>query len=1063
MFEWCIKHPTQVSVIALLVCVLGTVAALRIPVQMIPDLDVRTISVVTRWPGATPQDVEKEILIEQEDYLQNVPGLQRMISSASMSSAEIELEFPSTIDVNDALIRVLNALSQVPSYPENVDEPRVIATSFSANSFMFYALIDTSGEREPEDVLRMIDLVMERVKPRMERVPGVSQIRVRGAPEQQIRVNVDLARLASVGLTMQDVRNAIRDRNRDISAGDISSGKRLYLVRTIGRLETPEQLSSIILRRTGDSVTKLGDVAEVQLSFYEPDSVVYQRGELGIMVMVSRESGTNVIEIRDAMTKVVEGINRDVLAPLGMNMYMTSDDVRYVVSSIKNVWRNLILGAIAATFVLWLFLRSAAGTLICVAGIPICTIAAFIGLQVAGRTINVISLAGVAFAIGMTVDNAIVVLESIEKKRRLGLGRIDAAIAGVREVWSSVLASTMTTVIVFAPVWLIEEEAGQLFSDISIAISGAIIASMAVSIAIIPTASIKLANLGGAAKEGARKARINVLFETLVDKLVMSTKGALAGVLVTVGASLAIIYFLTPSAEYLPEGEEAKIFTRLLAPPGYNLEMMQSIAKETSDHFSQYYTTNGALENENLDPSIPPIRQILFMVGNQRTTIVAETYDPSRINELRLVFEDYFAKFPGIRNFISRGSIISSNDGGSRSVNLDISGADLPEIYKVAEACYRRAFEVIDNPSVNSTPSALSLQQPMVEIRPNWDRVAELGYSNSSFGFTVRALTDGAYVDEFILDGRRIDVFLYSTQGEVDSLDSLSNLPLFAPIGGVVSVSSVADLVEKVDTDAIRRLNGERTVTLNIIPPRSLALEDAVEIVRNDIVRHLRTQGVIRGSVDVSVTGAGDQLQKTREALFGNFLIALILSYLLLSAVFSHWGFSWVILATVPIGIAGGIGGLWLLNTGGAFLGLIGLTPIQQPFDMITMLGFLILLGTVVNNPILIVSGTIDRLRSNMEITDSVREATLARIRPILMSTTTTVFGIAPLVLFPGAGTELYRGVGAIVLFGLLFSTFVTLVFLPSFLMLCLKTVSMLKIGIGAQSLPEDQAAMESR
>jgi len=1062
MFEWCIKHPIQVAVIALLVCVLGIVAAVRIPVQMIPDLDVRTISVVTRWPGATPQDVEKEILIEQEDYLQNVPGLQRMISTASMSSAEIELEFPSTIDVNDALIRVLNALSQVPSYPENVDEPRVIATSFSSNSFIYYALIDTSGEREPEEVLRMIDVVMERVKPRMERVQGVSQIRVLGAPEQQIRVNVDLSRLASVGLTMQDVRNAIRDRNRDISAGDISSGKRLYLVRTIGRMESPDQLSSIILRRTGDSVTKLGDVAEVQLGFYEPRSVVYQGGELGIMVAVSRESGTNVIEIRDAMTQVVEEINRDVLEPVEMNMYKTSDDVRYVVSSIKNVWRNLILGAIAATIVLWLFLRSAAGTLICVAGIPICTIAAFIGLQAAGRTINVISLAGVAFAIGMTVDNAIVVLESIDRQCGRGLGRIDAAITGVKEVWTSVLASTMTTVIVFAPVWLIREEAGQLFSDISIAISGAILASMLVSIAIIPTASINFAKLGKTAKEGEQKPRINVLFESLVDKLVGSTRRAWIGVLATLGASGAIIYFLTPSAEYLPEGEEAKIFCRLLAPPGYNLEMMQAIAKETNDHFSPYFVSQGALEREDLDPSIPPIDRILFIVGNQRTTIVAETHDPGRINELTEAFKEYFVKFPGIRNFISRGSIISSNDGGSRSVNLDIGGSDLSEIYRVAEAAYRRAFEVFDNPSVNSTPSALSLQQPMVEIRPNWDRVAELGFDNSSFGFTVRALTDGAYVDEFILEGRRIDVFLYSSEGEVASLDALSNLPLFAPAGGVVSVSSVADLVEKVDTDAIRRLNGERTVTLNIIPPRSVALEDAVEVVRADIVNYLRDQGVISGAVDVSVTGAGDQLQKTREALFGNFLIALILSYLLLSAVFSHWGFSWVILATVPIGIAGGIGGLWLLNASGAVLGLFGMAPIHQPFDMITMLGFLILLGTVVNNPILIVSGTIDRLREGLEISQSVREATLARIRPILMSTTTTVFGIAPLVLFPGAGTELYRGVGAIVLFGLLFSTFVTLVFLPSFLMLCLKAVRMLRSS-EAVPLPQSQAALESQ
>lgn len=1045
MFDWCIKHPTQVAVIALLICVLGVVAALRIPIQMIPDLDVRTISVVTRWPGATPQDVEKEILIEQEDYLQNIPGVQRMISSASRGSANIELEFPSTIDVNDALIRVLNALSQVQSYPENVDEPRVIASSFSSNSFIYFAISDTSGERTPEDVLKMFDFVLERVKPRMERVPGVSNVRIQGAPEQQIRINVDLSRLASVGITMQEVRNAIRDRNRDISAGDISSGKRLYLVRTIGRLQTPEELASIILRRTGDSVTRLGDVAEIELGLYEAQTVAYQDGKPSILASVSRETGSNVIDIRNQVMKVVEEINQDLLGPVGLELYKTSDDVRYVEASIGNVWRNLIAGAIAATIVLWLFLRSFSGTLLCVAGIPMCTIAGFIGLMAAGRTINVISLAGVAFAIGMTVDNAIVVLEAIEKQRRLGLSRTYAALAGVREVWTSILASTMTTIIVFAPVWLIKEEAGQLFSDISIAISGSILASMLVAIAIIPTASIYFKRLGRTAKEGPDDYGIDDIFEAFLQKLVTSTKSALIGVLAALGLSGAIILFLTPSAEYLPEGEEAKIFCRLLAPPGYNLETMESIGRQANDYFSPYFVKHGALENDSLDKSIPPITRMLMIIGNQRTTIVAETYDPSRIDELQDVFAEYFKQFPGIRNFNSRGSIISSNDGGSRSVNLDVGGADLGEIYNVAEAAYRRAFEVFDEPSVNSTPSALSLQQPMIEIRPNWDRAAELGFTNNSFGFTVRALTDGAYVDEFILDGRRIDVFLYSGQGEVSGIDALGNLPIFAPVGGVVSVDSVAQLVEKVDTDSIRRLNGERTVTLNIIPPKSIALEDAVDIVRTEVVDYLRDQGIIHQGVVVDVTGAGDQLQKTREALLGNFLIALILSYLLLSAVFSHWGFSLIILTTVPIGIAGGIGGLWLLNFGGAFLDLIGLSNIQQPFDMITMLGFLILLGTVVNNPILIVSGTIDRLRNDEEISDSVRDATLSRIRPILMSTTTTVFGIAPLVLFPGAGTELYRGVGAIVLFGLLFSTFVTLVFLPSFLVLCLKSLNMFR------------------
>ena len=370
MFDWCIKHPTQVAVIALLICVLGIVAAIRIPVQMIPDLDVRTISVVTNWPGATPQDVEKEILIEQEDYLQNVQGLQRMISSASMGSASIELEFPATVDVNDALIRVLNAVSQVPSYPENVDEPRIIATSFSSNNFMFFAIQDTSGERTPEEVLRMYDFVVERVKPRMERVPGVSSVQVQGAPQQQIRINVDLAKLAAVGITMQEVRNAIRDRNRDISAGDISSGKRRYLVRTIGRSETPDELTSIILKRRGDSVTTLGDVAEVELGLYEQRSLAYLNGLPSILVSVSKEIGSNVIEIRNAMALVIEEINEDILSSEDLSIFKTGDDVRYVEASVINVWRNLIIGAVAASLVLWLFLRSMAGTILCVAGIP---------------------------------------------------------------------------------------------------------------------------------------------------------------------------------------------------------------------------------------------------------------------------------------------------------------------------------------------------------------------------------------------------------------------------------------------------------------------------------------------------------------------------------------------------------------------------------------------------------------------------------------------------------------------------------------------------------------------
>jgi len=1029
MFDWCIKHGVQVTVFTLLICVLGIAAALRIPVQMIPDLEVRTISIVTQWPGSTPQDVEQEILIQQEDYLSTVTGVQRMISDASTGQASIELEFPPSVEVNDALIRVINALSQVPSYPENVDEPRVFASSFSQNAFMYYGVYDTSGARTPEEVLQLRDFVDNRVRTRMERVPGVSQVSVSGAPERQIQIRIDLPRLSAAGLTLEDVRSALRDRNSDISAGDIDEGKRRYLIRTVGRSKDPTDLATVILKREGDAVTTLGDIATIQLGLYEARGRSYQDGRPTIRLSVSREVGSNVIEIKNAMSATVEGINQQILAPFELELIKTTDDVRYVESSIANVWRNLIIGAIAATLVLFLFLRSFSATAICVIGIPACTIAGFIGLLAAGRTINVISLAGIAFAIGMTLDNAIVVLESIEKQRRAGYRAMEAALRGVREVWSSVLASTMTTVIVFAPVWLIEEEAGQLFSDIAIAISASIIASMFVAISVIPTASIHLKKLGAGHKKAEPKG-VYRAFTAMVGRLSYSRGWAAIGVGVVIAISGSILYWLTPPAEYLPEGEEAKIFSFVSAPPGYNLETMNSLAQEVHEKFLPYLKSNPN-PAKRTDDTIPEIDWLLVNVSGGGLFIIGETVDPYEIDNLSDALSKFFRNYPGIRAFNSRGSIISSNDGGSRSVNLDISGPSLSEIYKVADAAYRRAQEIFDGPQINSEPSALTLQQPMVEVQPNWADLAELGFTNAAFGFSVAALTDGAFVDEFILDGERIDVFLSGEGREASSLDELSGMPLYAPVGGVTTIGSVADLVERVDTASIRRLNGDRTVTLNIIPPPDVALEIAVNRVQDDLITALREEGAIPEGISIDVSGAGDQLQKTRESLTGNFLIALILSYLLLTAVFSHWGFPLVILATVPIGIAGGIGGLWVLN-------LIG---ISQPFDMITMLGFLILLGTVVNNPILIVTRTIDALKEGADLSAAIEDATLSRLRPILMSTTTTVFGILPLVLFPGAGTELYRGVGAIVLFGLLFSTIVTLVFLPSLLHLLLTLV----------------------
>ena len=410
MLEAGIRRGTILTVIILIVCVLGVVAAFRIPVQMIPDLEVRTITVVTGWPGATPQDVEKEILIEQERYLRVLPNLERMISQASTGSARIELEFPFGVDINEALIRVNNALSQVPVYPENVDQPRLYSSSFSSNAFMHFRLKPLAGNPLQLDMDMLSDFAEDYVRPRMERVSGISEVSLGGGAQRQIQVLVDPARLAQRGLSLGDVRDAIRARNRDRSAGDIDSGKRRYLIRTVGRFEDITELETLPLAQHGDRQVRLKDVATVVLDHFEIRGLSFSDGERTLSMSIRRESGSNVIDIKRELLQVVDEINQDLLQPNGLELTLIGDDVRYVEDSIANVWTNLALGAALATLVMFLFLKSPRATLVGVIGIPICTIAAFVGLLAFGRTINVISLAGIAFAIGMTLDNTIVVL-----------------------------------------------------------------------------------------------------------------------------------------------------------------------------------------------------------------------------------------------------------------------------------------------------------------------------------------------------------------------------------------------------------------------------------------------------------------------------------------------------------------------------------------------------------------------------------------------------------------------------------------------------------------------------
>lgn len=379
--------------------------------------------------------------------------------------------------------------------------------------------------------------------------------------------------------------------------------------------------------------------------------------------------------------------------------------------------------------------------------------------------------------------------------------------------------------------------------------------------------------------------------------------------------------------------------------------------------------------------------------------------------------------------FATRGSIFSDNQGGTRSMELDVTGSELAAIFGVGFKAFLRAREVLGDPQILPKPASLTLGQPMLEVHPDWVRAAELGVSAQELGYLVWALTDGAWHDDFYLADDKVDLYLYGADGPVRDPAALTALPVYTAAGGVVPLGALAQVRETVSTDTVRRVNGARTVTLQIVAPPDMPLETAVETVQREVVGALEAEGEIPAGVRLSIGGASDKLDATREALMGNMLLSAVLIYLVMVAVLRHWAYPLLIMGTVPVGAAGGIAGLALMHALG----------VRAPLDMLTLLGFLVLIGIVVNNPILLVERTRQNLQGGAEVLDAITAAVRTRLRPIAMTTLTTVVGLLPLVARPGEGTELYRGLGIVVLFGLAGSALVTLTFTPCLLALILR------------------------
>jgi HAE1 family hydrophobic/amphiphilic exporter-1 len=659
-----------------------------------------------------------------------------------------------------------------------------------------------------------------------------------------------------------------------------------------------------------------------------------------------------------------------------------------------------------------------------------------------------------AFAVGMVVDNSIVVLENIYRHRQMGKSRFDAAHDGASEVWGAVLASTLTTIAVFVPIVFMEEEVGQLFGDIALAIACAVGLSLLVSITVIPSLSAKI--LGRTVvneRTGGFKnlwGVVNVaqgttaLVSEFIYRMTGSTVARVAVVVLFTAVALGGSWLLMPQTEYLPLGNQNFLFGLLLPPPGYSLDEVVSLQDLVMADIDPLWR-HPAGSPEAVEQPGGGIADYFFVALNRMAFMGASGNDPMRVRELLPRFMAVNRMLPGAIFVMTQASLFESGRSEGRNIDVEITGPELTELIGLGGQVFMQVMQKLPDAQARPIPS-LDLGNPEVRVRTDRRRAAELGLSHRELGYAVSALVDGAKASDYQHQGKEIDLRLMAEEEAIYRTHLLEQMPIATPDGNLVTLGSVADISVTSGPIEILHNERERSVVIQVTPSMETPLEAAMQMIDTEILDPMRETGQLGGLYQARLSGAAEKLAEAVRTIRWDLLLALAITYLLLSALFESFLYPLVIMFSVPLAALGGFLGLAVVN---------GLTEDALHLDVLTMLGFVILIGTVVNNAILIVHQSLNHMRSEgMDHRDAIRAAVRNRMRPIFMSVTTSVFGMMPLILFAGAGSELYRGLGSVVVGGLLVSTVFTLVLVPALFSLSLGARAALARRLGGRRAP---------
>lgn len=1002
-----LRYPAGVAVIVAVVMLFGAYSLRQLPVQLFPDIENPTIAIQTNWRAASPREIESEIIEPIESVLRGLPGLQEMASFANAGNAWVNLEFSLDADMQRTLIDVISRMNRLDPLPRDAGQPVIMLGGGNGDTpaltyFFMQLLPGTEGE-----ILDYLPYVEDVVRPAIEAVPGVARVSAADNSRQrdeELEILFDPVRAAQLGVDMTAIAGQL-GRANDISGGFVDVGRRQYTLRFAGRY-SPSELRELVLEWRDGRPIRLGDIAEVNITRGEQVLTNTQNGNPAISIRVDKESSANALQTLNAVKAVVEELNEGTVKAKGLVMAQSFDASVFIYRAIGLVSSNIVLGVILAVGILWWFMRSFRPTLIVAAAIPISLLATFLVLNATGRTLNVISLAGLAFAVGMVLDAAIVVMENIIRQREQGVAPEEAAQTGAAQVWGALLASTATTVAIFLPVVFMREVEGQLFSDLAITIAISVVASLIVAMTVLPLAS----------KEWLRDAKSEDRFAGLwkrmtggILRLTNTAKRRWALALTLLFLPLATSYLLLPELDYLPPVKRDAVDAYFGFPPGASERM---IAEEYVSVIDERMAPFMSGERE------PALKNYYILTWPGGGTMGARVQDQSRVGEMEdIVNAEIMRDLPDIWYFASQGNLFGGF-GGDRRINLHLQSRDRQALEAVAARGEELVRELLPNTDVRIEPGT-EQSEPELRLIPRDRRIAEAGWDRGAIGNLVRSLGNGLYVGEYFDGEKRVDIILRGKGW--NSPEVLASMPLSTPNGDVVPLGELVEIERTVGPSQLRRFDSRRTVTLELRPPEDVSLEYVLNTIQSEIEPEL--VAILPPDASILYGGSANALDRAIKSLSANFALALIVLFLLMAALFRSLKDSAMVVLAMPLAMVGGVLAIQALNL-----------VTFQPLDLLTMIGFVILLGLVVNNAILLVHQTRQFEREGVERSEAVRNALLTRLRPIFMSTLTSIFGMLPLLLMPGTGSVIYRGLAAVIVGGMCVSTVFTLLLLPCFL-----------------------------